>query len=72
MNIYDIFTDQLLAFLHFQKSAYYAGIKNVNGSPCIPTRLINTKDEFKVALTRYINMYYFYYVNVFVMFKNDL
>jgi hypothetical protein len=56
----------------FQRSAYYAGIKNFNSLPSSLTRLIHKKKQFKVALKRYLITHSFYSVDEFVMFTNNL
>jgi hypothetical protein len=54
--------------LCFQKSAYYAGIQIVNSLPSSLISLINKKEQFKVALKRYLIIHSFYCGDEFVMF----
>jgi hypothetical protein len=54
----------------FQKSAFYAGIK-ISSLPSSDTSLIHKKEQFKVALKRYLITHSFYSVDEFVVFTNN-
>ena len=56
----------------FQKSAFYSGIRIFNSLPRELTNLKNEKAKFKVALKRYLNTYFFYSVDAFLMCTDDL
>jgi hypothetical protein len=55
----------------FQKSAYYAGINIFNSLPSSHTSLIHKKEQFKVALKRYLITHSFFSVDEFVMFTDN-
>jgi hypothetical protein len=53
----------------FWKSVHYAGIKVSNRLPSRLTNLINKKEQFIVALKRYLITHCFYSVDKFLMLK---
>jgi hypothetical protein len=55
----------------FQKSAYYAGIRMFSNLLCDLESLMNEKAQFKMALKRYLNTHSFYFVDEYLLFKND-
>jgi hypothetical protein len=56
---------------HLRKSAYYAGIKVLSNLPPSLTIIVNKKEQFKVALKRYLITHTFYFVDEFVIFTNN-
>jgi hypothetical protein len=54
-----------------QESAYYAGIKMFNNLPSSDTSLIHKKEQFEVALKRYLITHSFYSVDEFLTFTNN-
>jgi hypothetical protein len=56
---------------HFQKSAYYTGIKILNSLPSNLRSLIIKKVQLKVALNRYLSTHSVYSVEEFITFKTD-
>jgi hypothetical protein len=55
----------------FQKRSYCAGIKIFNSLPSNLRSLMTKKIQFKVALKRYLNTHFFYYVEEFLTFEKD-
>jgi len=56
----------------FQKSIFYAGIKDFNSLPPSLTTFKNDKAKFKAALRKYLNTRFFYSVNELFMCKDNL
>jgi len=54
-GIRTIFIDQILTYLVFEKSTFFAGIKIFNRLPTSMTILKNDKANFKAGLTRYMH-----------------
>jgi hypothetical protein len=54
-----------------RESDYYAGIKMFNSLPSSVNRLINKKEQLKVALKRNLITHSFNYADEFVMFTNN-
>jgi hypothetical protein len=51
----------------FQKDAYYAGIRIINGLPSDLKSLMNEKAQFKIALKRYLNTHSLYFVDDYLL-----
>jgi len=55
----------------FQKGAFYSGIRIFNGLPRSITNLNNEKTHFKVALKKFLNAHFSYYVDEFFTCTDD-
>ena len=56
----------------YQNSTFYAAINIFNSLPRSVTILKNEKAKFKLALRKYLNAHCFYYVDEFVVCRDDL
>jgi hypothetical protein len=55
-----------------QKSPLYAGIKIFNSLPPSVTILRNDKAKFKAGFRKYLHTHFFYSVDEFCMYEDDL